>query len=545
MNNKHLRPATITLAVWAAVAAIALVTVSPVLAQGAAQQVAVTGFNVTGNTLLGAAEIDAVLAPFKGQRTLAELNQAAAALQAAYRQAGYGAVIAYVPQQTVSGGVATIAVLEGKIAKVVVIGNQQFSADNVRRALPLLQEGQTPRVGRLDEQIQLANENAARQLAVTLEPGARPGEVDARISVTERPLTRWTLSVDNTGNSQTGHLRAALGWRHASLFELDHQASLQFQTSPTKPSRVSIFTASYSVPFYGAGMRLDAYAARSDVDGGNTATVAGNLQFSGKGNVFGARLNKLLPRVGEADQRVSLGFDRRAYINECTISGLPPGACGPAGESVTVNPFTLEYTLQRGGSFAAGMNVSFSGNLDLGGKHGQPVNFTNVRSGAPLRYSMWRLGAFASPELGSDWRLSARLNAQASNDALVPGEQFGLAGASAVRGYAEREVIGDSGVAATLELMSPDLMSGGAAPGTATQSLRLAAFVDGGQVSNKLGAECRSGHSKCNLQSVGLGLRWANGPGQWRLDVARAGSDGTRTDSGSWKLHLAGSWAFE
>lgn len=536
MKNKHARMVLALLAATATAAA---------LAQGTPQRVTVSSFKVSGNTLLQAAEIDAVLAGYTGQRTLDELKQAAAAVQELYRRAGYGAVIAYVPEQTVGSGVATIAVLEGKVAKVVVIGNQQFSTDSIRRSLPLLQEGQTPRVAALDSQIQLANENPARAIAVTLEPGARQGEVDARVNVTERPAVRWTAALDNTGNSQTGDVRASLAWRHAALWDQDHQASLMFQTSPSKPSRVKVFTGSYSAPFYGAGMRLDAYAAYSNVDGGTSPLGTGTLQFAGKGHVLGARLTKLLPRLGEVDQRFGAGLDRRSYLNDCTVFTPLPSSCGSAGASVTVNPLTLEYTLQRGGSFPLGANLSFSTNLDLGGSHGEQADFTAARPGAPLRYSLWRVGLFASPELGGDWKLQARLQAQVSGDPLVSGEQFGLAGASAVRGYEEREVIGDSGAFASVEVLSPELLGGAAA----AQSLRVAGFVDAGQVTNKVTSvsqqTCRASLRRCSLAAVGMGLRWTNGPGQLRLDLARAGNDGTRTDSGSWKLHLAGSWAFE
>ena len=50
------------------------------------------------------------------------------------------------------------------------------------------------------------------------------------------------------------------------------------------------------------------------------------------------------------------------------------------------------------------------------------------RAAAPLRYSLWRLGLFASPELGADWKLQARLQAQLAGDPLVPGEQLQLHG---------------------------------------------------------------------------------------------------------------------
>src|SRR5687767_2508843 len=77
--------------------------------------VRVSGFQVTGNTLIDSRSLDAVLMPLLGQRTLEELQRAAAAVQALYAAEGYGAVVAYVPPQSGQDGIVTIAVVEGKI----------------------------------------------------------------------------------------------------------------------------------------------------------------------------------------------------------------------------------------------------------------------------------------------------------------------------------------------------------------------------------------------------------------------------------------------
>jgi hemolysin activation/secretion protein len=503
----------------------------------------VEAFEVSGNTLLPVERIDAALAPYKGRRSLDELKEAAAAVQELYRKAGYGAVVANLPEQTARGGKITIAVLEGRVAEVAVVGNEQFSSEAIRRALPALQEGRTPPLRDLDMQVRLANENPAHQLALTLEPGVSRGDVDVRVNVTERPVSRWWLYLDNTGDDLTGDWRVTVGWRHDNVAGLDHQATLQLQTSPTDPADVIIGTATYSVPFYAAAMRLDAYAAYSTVDGGATPTAAGSLRFNGEGGVLGARLTKLLPRVGEIDQRLSVALDRRNYLNECDIAGLPPGACGPAGESVTANPLTLEYSMQSGGALPGGFYLAWANNLDLGGRYGDASNFEAVRPGAPLHYSLWRLGAFANPQLGGDWMLRARALGQATDDALVPGEQFGLAGARAVRGYSEREVVGDQGFLGSLEVVTPDLLAriGDASAG----SLRLGAFVDAGRVDNHLGTECQSGQTRCTLVGYGVGVGWARGPAQFKLDVARADRDGNTTGAGDWRAHVTASYAFD
>ena len=39
---------------------------------------------------------------------------------------------------------------------------------------------------------------------------------------------------------------------------------------------------------------LDMYAAYSDIDGGSTATVVGDLRFNGRGRLFGVRGTRYL-----------------------------------------------------------------------------------------------------------------------------------------------------------------------------------------------------------------------------------------------------------
>jgi hemolysin activation/secretion protein len=511
----------------------------------AAPKVQVTGFSVTGNTLLPAALIDATLARYTGERSLDELKQAALSVQGLYRDAGWGAVVAFLPEQTSAGGQVRITVIEGRLATVGVAGNKQFTEANIRASLPALVVGQTPRVREIDAQIQLANENPGKQIEVLLQPGGGAGQVEARITVTEEPITRWTASLDNTGNAQTGRARASLGYQHAALWSLDHVLSLQAQVAPEKLDAVTVLSANYRLPFYAQGAALDVYAAYSDVDGGTTGTPAGPLQFAGKGRIAGMRLTKYLPRLGEVDQRVVLGLDHRDYINNCAIIGLPAGACGNAGESVSVQPISLEYVVQRGGSSPMGASIGLQHNLQLGGSHAGDANFEAVRPGSKPRYTLLRFSLFAAPALAEDWRVQARVVGQASAHALVSGEQFGIGGASSVRGYEERELTGDSGFSATLEVTSPNLMPW-LRPGAADSgsSLNLVSFLDAGWVSNRLQTPCRLNQTECSLGGVGLGLRYASGPLQLRLDLAHATEAAARTGRHDTRAHVSVSYSF-
>ncbi len=522
-----------------------LAVTTPALAQSvAAPKVQVQSFKVVGNSLLSQAQIDARLDSYKGERSPDELKRAAAAVQALYREAGYGAVIAFLPEQALAGNQITITVVEGKIAKVGVDGAQQFSEANIRASLPSLIEGTTPRVREIDAQIQLANENPAKRIDVLLQPGDKPGEIDAQIQVTEEKASRFSIGLDNTGNANTGRLRANFGYRNAALFDRDHVLALQLQVAPEELDSVAVVSANYRIPLYAQGMAIDAYAAYSDVDGGTSATAAGPLQFSGKGQIAGLRVTKYLPRFGEIDHRLIIGLDNRDYINNCNIVGLPPGACGNAGESVSVQPLAIEYVVQKGGQNRFGASVGLLHNLHFGGRDGDAAQFQKVRPGSEPRYTALRLGLFAALALPEDWQLQLRLVGQGTGDMLVPGEQFGIGGASSVRGYDERELTGDSGAAAAIELWSPELGKTLGSSGT----LRLLAFADAGWVRNHVNnlqrLECRLGDSECRIGSVGVGLRYGSGPLQARLDIAYTLAAGNRTARHDTRAHFSVSYSF-
>src|SRR3990167_2658659 len=124
-----IRPATALAAttLLVALAATAPASVQAQTAPAAADaSIAVRAFRVQGNTLLDPAMVQATLAPHVGQRRLAELRQAALAVQALYGQAGYAAVVAYLPPQPVSDGTVTIQEQEGRIPRAPVKGQRRL-----------------------------------------------------------------------------------------------------------------------------------------------------------------------------------------------------------------------------------------------------------------------------------------------------------------------------------------------------------------------------------------------------------------------------------
>ena len=508
----------------------------PALSAAAGDGFTIRQYEISGNQLVETGHLLPLLAPFTGKsRTLADVRSAQSAIENAYRAAGYGAVRAVIPEQEVTDGVIRIRVVEARIRAVDVVGNRHFDTANVRAALPALREGESPNLRLISDNVQLANENPARATEVLLSALGEEGALKANVLVRDSRPLRVSASLDNTGSDSTGKQRLGVALQHANLFDRDHVGTIAYTTSPERQEDVDIFSLSYRVPFYRLGDSLDLVYGRSDVNAATSQTVAGPLNFSGEGTVFAVRYNHYFPRAGEYSSRLTVGWDRRHYRNACAIGGV---SCGAADADVTVRPLSLSYVGRQ-----AGADGSFDYHLTLarnipGGSAGRNADFDLVRAGAEADYAVGRIGATLVRGLGK-WQGRLALNAQYSAEPLVPGEQFGLAGANAVRGFEERAVASDSGVVANLELFTPPA------------SLQVGA-ADAPAVRGVLFADAASGHNRdvqpgtrprhLTLGSIGIGLR-----GEWRnnaslsLDLARVVSShpAADRDSGDLRAHFA------
>lgn len=458
-------------------------------AQGPAFDIDAYAFE--GAQVLGEARLQALVAPFSGkQRSMDDVTRAAAAIKAAYVEAGYPIVQVYAPEQTVRGGTVLLRISEARLAKVEVAGAKAYSADNIRASLPPLKEGEAPNTAALVAAVLLANDNPAKQMAVNFSAGASAAEVDARVEVEEDRVSRVGVMLDNAGTAATGRERIGLSYQHANLFGLDHVFSVQLITSVEQPDKAASITAGYRIPFYSYGLTLDLVAAYSD-NKSNAVSPAGPLFFAGKGVYAGARLNQALPSRGEYRHKLIYGIDYKDFNNSCSIAGIELDNCG----TITDVPLSVSYLGQLARpAYQAGAGISYFRNIP-GGRHGQAERYGS----RPRNWQALRGSAYLNLPLG-DWQWRTTVNGQAASDALIPSEQFGAGGAASVRGYDERSTAGDRGLSANLEVYTPELIKAGN-----RHSLRALLFYDAAWVRNSDDAPLAASH----LASAGLGLRYS------------------------------------
>ena len=443
----------------------------------------IKSFAVSGNTILSNDVLLRLVTPFTGEkRVYGDIQKALEALEGAYRIRGFSAVQVFVPEQTLDTGIVKLTVIEAKIANVKIEGHAFYDEANIRAALPALQKGVTPNARAIAANVRVANESPARQVDVVLGAGEKEDEVNVSVTVADSRPVKFTASVDNTGSAATGLHRLSIGAQHSNLFNADHVLTGTYTTSVEKPSQVDIYSFSYRVPLYRYDGSVDAFYAKSSVSSGTTSTVAGPLAFTGTGNIFGLRFNQYLPRQGEFTHQITYAFDYKAFENACSLGTFGAAGCGSAAFPVTSHPLSVSYA----GAWAGiGRQTSFSVTAAANwgwGSNGMDSNFKAVRpaaagaaqGGANANFTLYRATLAHAEVLPGDIQLRGSLAAQWTPQALIAQEFFGLAGATSVRGFQEREFARDRGIYGNFELYGPDwgdkLLAG--------SNLRLLVFYD-------------------------------------------------------------------
>ena len=484
-------------------------------------------FDISGNSLLSQAEIDAAVAPFAGrQRDFGDVQQALDALEAAYHARGYQLVKVQLPEQELNGGVVRLRVLQTSLQRVAISGNRHFSDANIRRSLPGLIEGSSPNLEAVSSSLRLANESPAKQVQLKLQSADDSDEaLEASLAVTEQSPWRVSLNLDNSGTGPTGKTHIGTVLQHANLWGRDHVASIQYTTTAEEPSKVAVWGAGYHIPLYGIGDSVDLYASRSNIDSGSVTAGLFNLAVSGKGSVAGLRFNHILARRGELDGRIIGGYEVKAFKNSVLFAGEN------FGNDVTVRPLSLGYTASlpiEAGSLNS--SITLVRNLP-GGSRGGDADFERARTGADPSYALLRFAGAWVRALPGDWQARLLANGQLTGDALVPGEQFGAGGGASVRGLEERALSTDSGVLLNAELYSPALCA------SARWQCRALAFVDGahGRRHHALAGELHS----ASVASAGVGIRLAMGQSfSLQADYGHVLNDGHISGAGTNKLHV-------
>ena len=491
----------------------------------------IRGYKIKGNSLLSIEILKETIKPFTGEnKTFTAVQHALEALEYSYQKAGYGIVQVYLPEQELTKGIIVLNVIEPKISTLTVQGADHFSLDNIQSSIVSLKKGQTPNTKKIAKNLLLVNENPAKKTTVQFLSSDKEGELNTVINVKDKNPTSYSISLDNTGTESTGEYRASIGYQNANLTNNDDVFNFQY-TSSEKSQALAAYSIGYHLPLYRIHSSLDVFAGLSKVESG----VIQNLyKVSGKGIVFGARLNQILTKQNNYSHRINYGFDYKSYDTDAIqLSG---------GDSIipdiTVEPISLTYSGQwTSPGKATGFNLQVHYNALA--NENDSAEFNASRTDAKPKYMIIRYGIEHARAFAKTWQLRALLSGQQTSDALISGEQFGAGGANSVRGYNERDVSNDKGIQATAEIYSPNFGSAMGLNGDA----RALVFYDTAKLSRNLAQAGDTTSSE--ISSYGAGIRInRNDSLSFKLDIARPLKATATQKAGETKIHTAFRYVF-
>lgn len=462
-----------------------------------AETITVERFEVVGSTVFSPEEFEAVTSRFTGQPiSIAELFQARSAVTQLYIDRGYITSGAYIPPQTLQGGVVTIEVVEGGLEDINVTGTRRLKPNYVRSRIAVATSPPLNRQ-RLLEALQLLQLNPLiENLSAELSAGSRPGTSLLEVRVTEAQSYSTQVGIDNGRVPSVGSFRRRLQLNEANFLGLGDNFSVGYAN--TRGSNA--FDGSYTLPINPRNGTLTlSYGSTSS----NVIERPFNfLDIQAASRYYDLTLRQ--PIVESPTREFALGLTASRRESKALFEppdyerlGFPsPGADEEGRTRISAVRFFQEWT-QRNSREVIAARSQF--NLGIGA-----LNATINKDPAPdSRFFAWQGQAQWVRLLAPDTLLLLRADVQLASTALVPIEQFGLGGLESIRGYRQDLLLTDNGAFASAEVRLPILRVS-----QLDGVLQLAPFIDFGIGWNNAG---RAVPEPNTLASFGLGLRWQQG----------------------------------
>lgn len=439
---------------------------------------------LSGNKLFSDQQLRHITGPYEHRNiTSDELQALRRQLTLHYIEHGYINSGAVIPDQDIDSGVIKINIIEGHLNEIKISGNRRLKPRYIRSRLAFPQN-RALHLPTLQEKIQrLHQDRLINRINAHLNPGIQRGESILEVIIDERRPYEFGFRFNNRRSPSVGELRGELWGSYLNIS--GYGDAVDFQYGITEG--LDDMRLNYTLPLNRQDTRLGLYISRSDSLIIEEPFDA--IDIKSKTKNWGIRLTHPWWRTLTGHFSHSLALDRR---NSKTVflGNEPYPSLGAKEGETTVAVLRLgQEWLSRKDNRVLAIRSRISVGLDA-------LDATRNEAGIPDgRFTAW-LGQLQWVQRISmrDIQLVARSDFQFTNDSLLPLEQFGVGGASSVRGYRENLMVRDNGWLGSLEIRMP----------VVSQKFQLAAFYDIGAGDNV----SKQRQALKSISSVGLGLRW-------------------------------------
>lgn len=446
--------------------------------------VTVTAFRFAGNTLLSSSQLAPVVAEYLNRPvSFAELQQAAAAVAAAYRKAGW-IVRAYLPQQDIQNGTITIQIVEAVFGGARLEGNPplRLKLEHVLATVEAAQPKGAPlNAEKLDRALLLLDDLPGVTVSGSLRKGKGEHETDLILKTTDELLANGEVGADNTGARSTGRGRITGNLYLNSPLGIGDLATVNLiRSHGSDYGRLA-----YSIPAGSDGWRIG--VSGSSLNYNLVADDFRGLDAYGNSSTVGLDASYPIIRSRLKNLYLGLNYDRKRFNNEANHAITTDYDIDAFSASLNGNLFD---NLGGGGANNAGLTLTRGdvslGRLDLAENASLDGHFTK------LRYYLSR-----QQVITNSISAFAALSGQAASTNLDSAEKFYLGGAYGVRAYPANEGGGADGQLVNLELR-----------GRLPHNFKLTGFYDLGHIRINHDNTAGANPNSYTLKGAGLALGW-------------------------------------
>jgi hemolysin activation/secretion protein len=402
-----------------------------------------------------------------------------------YVDHGYITTGAFIPgQQDVSSGVVKIEIVEGELEDIAISGLQRLEPAYVRSRIQRL-AGKPLNQKRLEQALQLLQmDSVIERVNAELTAGSTPGSNILQLKITESPAFHAGVTFGNNQSPSVGTQQGSVFVAHDNLLGFGDKFSAEYASSES----LNFYNINYSIPF-------NALDGTIGIRYGNSGSriidsIFSELDIRSEAETFSLNIRQPLVHTPNSEFALGFTFDLRrsqTYIlNDIPFSFVE----GPEdGRSrVTAIRFSQDW-LQRNANSVLAARSQFSFGIGA-------LDATVNDSGTDGRFFSW-IGQFQWVQrLSPRILMLAKVNTQLTGDSLLSLEKVSIGGVDTVRGYAQNQLVADSGVVGGVEVRIPLTRN--------VETLQLLPFFDFGTAWNNRAIN----PDPQTIASLGLGVNW-------------------------------------
>jgi hemolysin activation/secretion protein len=403
----------------------------------------IKGFKFSGNTFISDEQATEITSSFiNRQLTLAQINEAAFAIDDFYKGKGRIAQ-SVVPPQQIKDGIVEIKILEGRVGKIAI--EPAFEEDPPRISFKVVDnfisyynsQGQLIDLDALERSLTLLNELPGIHVEGALEPGQQDGTSNIMLTVDELSRVSGRVDLSNYGSASTGVAQAIASINLNDLASIGDGGTIDIIGSEG-----SIYgQGRYYIPGNADGLRVGLGASILSY---NTLSSFSSTNSKGTANSFGFYSNYALERTAKSNKTVNFNIENRVYYNTTDDIEVSHYVINSATLGIVGNRLVGDANWLWSSNLVVGtvniMNPSQAQsdqfNANISGIYGKLAIYSSLTQPLPLKST----------------NLVLTLNGQLATTNLNTSEQLFLGGPYAVRAYPVSQGGGSQGAIITTEI---------------------------------------------------------------------------------------------